>query len=329
MRQAQPFGGDWTQDKLTRLRNYLEAYMQIFKKRSEAHTVYVDAFAGTGAIQPKGTDSNHSSSESQDTDDQLTLTMEELESSNFSYFEKLEDGDQQSILEGSPRVALSIEPSFGSFLFIEKDPHKARMLKTLRQEFPEKANRIQIEQADANDYLIRWIGEQNWKKTSSVMKQTRSVMFLDPFGMQVEWKLLETIAGTKGIDLWLLVPIRMGVNRLMPQHNLPSTAWEERLTRFLGTDEWKERFYRTPSQIHLFEEDVSLEKTVNYRGLVQYFLERLRSIFGEKGVAPRPLTLFNSRNVPLYMLCFVSSNQTGVRIADYLLTHKAKRKRGG
>jgi len=45
------FGGDWTTDKLERVRKYLCAYTTIFKKNLRASyftTIYVDAFAGTG-----------------------------------------------------------------------------------------------------------------------------------------------------------------------------------------------------------------------------------------------------------------------------------------
>lgn len=45
------FGGPWTEEKLTRLRKYLEAYTVIFTRNPVAarfRRVYVDAFAGTG-----------------------------------------------------------------------------------------------------------------------------------------------------------------------------------------------------------------------------------------------------------------------------------------
>lgn len=45
------FGGDWTSDKLERVRKYLCAYTTIFKNNVRASyfsTIYVDAFAGTG-----------------------------------------------------------------------------------------------------------------------------------------------------------------------------------------------------------------------------------------------------------------------------------------
>ena len=53
----------------------------------------------------------------------------------------------------------------------------------------------------------------------------------------------------------------------------------------------------------------------------QYFIKRLRAIFA--GVASNPLSLRNSRNVPLYLLCFAAANPRGaptaVKIAEDIL----------
>lgn len=297
MTQQQSFGGVWTQDKLERLHGYLEAYMQIFKNQLWAQTVYVDAFAGTGTIPKKSVVPT-------------SLTTDASDEQNL-----------QAFLNGSARIALTVEPPFGRYLFIEQSARKVRELRSLKLAFPDKAGRIQIEQADANDYLIRWMDQTNWKTT-------RAVVFLDPCGMQVEWRLLEKIADTKAIDLWLLVPIGMGANRLMTQSDLPPQEWQDRLTAFFGTDEWQQRFYRSPAQPDLFGEGPTQEKAANYDELATYFVERLQTIFGEKGVAPHPLTQRNSRNSPMFLLCFAAANRTGVKIADWLLTNKPKRKRG-
>ncbi len=45
------FGGNWTSEKLERLRKYLHAYTIIFNSNESArklYPVYIDAFAGTG-----------------------------------------------------------------------------------------------------------------------------------------------------------------------------------------------------------------------------------------------------------------------------------------
>lgn len=62
-------------------------------------------------------------------------------------------------------------------------------------------------------------------------------------------------------------------------------------------------------------------KDASFDAIGAYFLERLRTIFAD--VAPRAKPLLNSRNNPLYLLCFAAANPRGaptaVRIADYLL----------
>ena len=292
MTQQQIFGGTWTQDKLERLEGYLFAYAQIFKAQTWAQTVYVDAFAGTGRIQLKA-----------------AVSGAEKDEEQF-----------QKFLDGSARIALAVEPSFNRYLFIEKDAKKAQELNELKRAFPERADRIKIAAAEANSYLLEWIAKTNWKST-------RAVMFLDPYGMQVNWSLLEAIAKTKAIDLWLLVPVGIGVNRLMTQNDLPPVEWQERLTAFLGTEEWQDCFYKPITQPDLFDEGPTVEKAANYEELASYFVERLRILFGEEGIALNPLTQRNSRNAPMFLLCFASANKTGVKIADWLLTNKPKERR--
>ena len=57
-----------------------------------------------------------------------------------------------------------------------------------------------MKNVEANAYLKSWCGETDWRRT-------RAVIFLDPYGMQVEWSLVEQIARTHGVDLWLLFPL--------------------------------------------------------------------------------------------------------------------------
>jgi three-Cys-motif partner protein len=44
---GQQFGGDWTEEKLDRVRKYLAAYATIMNKQ-KFRFAYIDAFAGTG-----------------------------------------------------------------------------------------------------------------------------------------------------------------------------------------------------------------------------------------------------------------------------------------
>lgn len=293
MTKQDAFGGPWTQDKLERLKRYLEAYVKVFKNQDWAKTVYVDAFAGTGSIPPKKTKPRD------------TAQLEII------------DPEVQDFLAGSAKVALGIEPAFGQYLFIENSKKKIEELDNLKQEFPHRAERIEVVNADANEYLMEW--------ARKVTGTTRAVVFLDPCGMQVEWRLLEALAGTKVVDLWLLVPIGMGVNRLLTQGELPPQEWQDRLTTFFGTEEWLEEFYKPVVAENLFGlETDDIQKVANYEALAAYFVKRLKTIFPE--VAPNPLTQRNSKSSPMFMLCFAAQHPKALEIATYILSMKLKRR---
>jgi len=137
--------------------------------------------------------------------------------------------------------------------------------------------------------------------------------------MQVKWHLLEEIAATKAIDLWVLFPLGVAVNRLLTRKSPPPKVWEQKLTDFFGTEDWKDRFYQRQSD--MFGNEIS-SKTANLQQIGQFFIERLQTIFAD--VAPKPRMLASARNTPLYLLCFAAGNQRGaktaIKIADHILT---------
>ena len=299
------FGGSWTEDKLARVRGYLGAYTTIFTKNERARhfrTTYVDAFAGTGARSaPKPP-----------------------QATEGSLFEDAEaDPEARSFKRGSARAALEVEPAFDSYVFVDRNPDHAEQLRRLGEEFPEKSGRISVERAEANAFLRRWCAETDWDAN-------RAVVFLDPYGMQVDWSTIEAVAATEGVDLWVLFPLGQAVNRLLTRRRLPEGALADRLTRHLGTESWREEFYRAadaaddeaqPSMFEGPEEERGILKTASLEAIGAFFVRRLGEIFA--GVAPNPLMLKNSRNVPIYLLCFAVGNPRGaptaVNIAGYLL----------
>jgi len=288
------FGGAWTTEKLERLRKYLVAYTTIFSKNPKAQnliTIYVDAFAGTGyRNKPTKTDPD------------------------APLFPELTEPETVDFLKGSARIALEVDPPFNQYLFIEQDTEHTRELEKLKVQFPNKAGAVKIIQGEANTYLKKWCSETNWQKH-------RAVMFLDPYGMQVEWPLIEAIATTRAIDLWLLVPFGMGVNRMLTNNVLPPVEWSEKLTRIFGTDLWEKEFYSTHKKQTLFDNDEVQVKNADFRKIEQFFVGRLNTIFAE--VAKNPLWLMNSKNSPLYLLCFAAGNPRGaptaVKIAQDIL----------
>lgn len=288
------FGGDWTQKKLERVRKYLGAYTRIFASNPRAKTlkpVYVDAFAGSGY-----------------------RTESRRQTMNAELFPELSDPESQAFRKGSARIALEVDPPFKGYLFVEQDPDFTCELLKLKQEFPEKASIIDIIESDSNEYLKKWCAETDWNVT-------RAVVFLDPYGMQVNWELIEAIAATKAIDLWILFPIGMAVNRLLTTGGLPPEEWQGLLTRMFGTREWESAFYDTHATGDLFGEVTQKVKHADFRKIGQFFVSRLKTIFA--GVSERPLPLMNSKNIPLFLLCFAAGNprgaSTAIKIANHIL----------
>jgi three-Cys-motif partner protein len=176
------FGGPWTERKLKCLRDYLCAYRTIFtgnEKASYFRTWYVDAFAGTGSRT----------------------------AADLPLLDSDDDAEAKAYQEGSARIALDLPSPFDQYFFIEKSrKHADELQRVITTDYTKLDDRCEIRTGEANAEIRKWCAARDWKKD-------RAVVFLDPYGMQVEWATIQTLASTKGIDLWYLFP---GIARLLP-----------------------------------------------------------------------------------------------------------------
>lgn len=279
------FGGDWTEDKLTRLAKYLAAYRTVFTGNSGARhltTWYVDAFAGTGS---RSTSVNAASGQSLSDE-----AYEDVESTRYR--------------DGSAKIALGLPSPFNRYLFIEKSKSRIGELSGLIQrEFTSLEGRCELKQADANDVLCTWCKERNWTKE-------RAVVFLDPYGMQVEWSTIQALGATKAVDLWYLFPL--GVARMLTHDGNIDDSWRKRLNSLFGTTEWEERFYHTEVKQDLFGQWEERRRDATLENIQGYIKERLETCFT---VAADSLVLRNSKASPLFALCFAAANERGAPTA--------------
>lgn len=151
---------------------------------------------------------------------------------------------------------------------------------------------------------------------------SRAVLFLDPYGMQVDWSTVSTVAHTRAIDLWHLVPVGIGVNRMLPKSGNVPVEWAARSDRCFGNKEWREVFYQQSGQSSFFDDQRNaVIKDAGNPKIKDYFLSRLKSVF--PGVSDDVLPLYNSTNSLMYVLCFACGNPHGktlaLRIAKYVL----------
>lgn len=285
------YGGDWTEDKLDKLRKYLPAYTRIFNSNPRARyltTIYVDAFAGSGYRRSRSR-------------------------GDAPLFGEVADPDAIALLKGSARIALEVEPPFDRYIFVDVKSAHAKALQALCDEFAHRRDRVEVLREDANAFLRKWIGETDWRKT-------RAVVFLDPYGMQVKWDVIAALGRTKSVDLWILFSLE-GANRHLTRNRIPTGGFASRLDALFGTAEWRTEFYVSSPQPNLFDDSEGVLKDADFDKIAGFFRRRLRDVFYR--VADNDLILRNSRNVPLFLFCFASANpkgaSTAINIANYIL----------
>lgn len=277
----QLFGGGWTERKLDALHKYLRAYAKALSNTA-FNRVYIDAFAGTGYREQR-----------------ISARVQPLPDIFADELGELHAPEPQHFLDGSAKIALKVEPPFHRFIFIENDDAKVQELERLKAEFPPQASAIDIRAGDANKTIQDIC--TNWDN-----RETRGVLFLDPFGMQVDWATIDAVAKTRCIDTWILFPF--AANRLMTKspNDIPQ-SWRARLEKLFGTSDWEQRFYKKHTLRDIFDGDMTVvQKALTLEGLGAYYGERLRTVFPV--VAPNPRILCSESNRPLFQLFFAAAN---------------------
>jgi len=284
---VQKFGGNHTDQKLDVVAEYLAAYVKVMKKQ-DFELSYVDAFAGSGASTSKGSASTQN-------DPKLF--------------------DTNAIISGSPVRALSIVPAFDEYLFIDTKKENVNSLNAMAKNHPGKC--IEVKRGDANAELISFCEriKRNWK--------ARAVVFLDPFGLSVEWKTISALAQTQKVDLWYLVPVHAMSRQIKDNGEFLKSA--EKIDVLWGSTKWREKAVRTvDTSEDLFGDiDNRVEKIAKAKQFSEMFREHLEGVF-EGGVAETYLPLGKGR-LHEFSLMFACANPskaaftTAIRIANHIL----------
>lgn len=248
---AHRFGGVWTEIKLNALTEYLNFYQNALKNQG-FETWYIDAFAGTG--------DRHA----------------ELERGGI--FEGAPIEHVEEILDGSARKALQVDPPFNHYWFNETHRGRGDILRALKTNF---MHDIRVMPGEANAELRQLFASAPWANHRDSWKQ-RGVVFLDPYGMSVEWSTLQSLAATKKVDVWYLFPRKAVVQQLANDIGGIDEGKRRSLKRIFGTEEWESEFYRPmPIQHKLFEQSEvsSLGRVASPDEISAYARKRLRTVF--------------------------------------------------
>lgn len=219
--------------------------------------------------------------------------------------------DIQVTIGAAKRIVEIDKPiSFDQYYFVEKIPANAKELnKNTKKAFPQK--KISIKVGDCNNELKKLA---KYLKTEG-HKKYRVLAYIDPCGMELEWSSIEELKGTK-IDIWILVPTGLGVNRLLKRDGNISDAWLKRLVNFLGLpeDEIKKYFYKNKTELTLFGEITNQAKETDaISKSADLYRKRLKEVFE---YVSEPFVLQNSKGTTMYHLFMASSNKTALKIAN-------------
>ncbi len=251
--------GKWTTFKLDYLQRYIDLFEKSMRGKSWCARCYIDLYAGTGKFQVEG---------------------------------------QSSFQLGSALLALTTKHPFTHYFLVEKSQENFDILSKRCESINGVKKRILC--GDAN-VRVREIVEEiktiECNRPKDHQWSSLNLAFLDPDGLELEWKTIETLASVRKMDL-IIYYSQSGLTRNFK--NCIEVDADTDIDRFFGDREWR-NIYRT-SQLNI------------HRKLIDYYKHKLTTLgyMDVKDVedSAEPL-MKNSKEAPLYRLIFASKHERG------------------
>ncbi len=278
---SQDWGGGWTEKKLLAFEAYVNAYLNIMIAQKEKYkgwpmTIYFDGFAGSGKRNILSTD-------------------------NEKLFNEITN-DEITVYKGSAERVLSMTKQFDEYYFVDNDSEAINILKgDLAAKSLIKGN---------CNYIIDDVNEELKKFSRYLDKNKAALIFLDPFGMQLNWESIELLKD-KRVDLWILLPSGVIINRFLDRKG--KLLFSEKLQSFFGMSEQEIRaiFYKTETIETFFDtENRIIKLSDSITKIADVYIKGLKNIF--KFVTNDPLKLLNTKDIPIYHFVFASNNETAL-----------------
>jgi three-Cys-motif partner protein len=283
---TQTFGDQHTVQKLETVQRYLQAYVTALKFQG-FDLLYVDACAGSGSSMPKA---------------QAKFEDESAQEKLLGLDERIADTDQ--IIVGSALRALGVNPPFHQYLLNDvKKSNVEALRRAIRDDFPDLASRVQLTQMDANEMLRNLCKSHNWKKT-------RAVVFLDPFGLQIDYETLVLLGKTQAVDVWYLVPV-FAMYRQVDGSGHINPDGGPRVDAALGTTKWRDvAAVEEDAPTDLFEQlQPKSRRAVTTAWFEKVARERIGAAFGGR-VLDESLPL-GRKGIQEFSLMFAWANPSG------------------
>jgi three-Cys-motif partner protein len=209
--------------------------------------------------------------------------------------------------------ALSVDPPFSRHVFIEGHSARFRELETIREDNPNKL--IECRHGDANTEIRSIFAEPPWKGLVGGRGNCRAVVFLDPYGMNVEWDTLRMLARTQAVDVWYLFPLQAVTRQLSVDISRVDTHKQNRLDDIFGTPDWRTELYQTQVVTDLFAQTFNTStRRVTQQQIETYTRMRLGTLFR---YVSEPLPLIAEGRGHLFSL-FCLSNSSSDKAIDLI-----------
>jgi three-Cys-motif partner protein len=262
--------GEWVKEKLYYVKRYIDAFEIAMRGRSWRRRIFIDLFSGPGKCVVR---------------------------------------DTNEFLLGSPLLALQTQYPFTDYYFIDLEQSNIDSL----------AYRVS-ESSIPKDHVHYFMGNANSKVKDVFMEIAEcdkefirgvlpclNLAFLDPEGLELEWKTIETLAHLNRMDL-IIHYSQNGLTR-----NLDKCYSSEKDTvvdSFFGDRKWRDVYGNALSK----RESIGV-----HRALIDYYKSKLSDlgyivINDSDEVAHEPLIRNTQRNAPLYRLIFASKHPLGNKI---------------
>ena len=258
-----PEVGRWAEDKYCLMGMYATLFSTGMKKKWDER-IYVDLYAGAGYSRVRGTN---------------------------------------TILAGSPILALSVENPFDKYIFCEKEERPLSALKLRSSRIAPRAN-VNFISGDCNrkvDEICREI------PAASSSRTVLTLCFVDPFDIEIKFDTVRKIS-SRFVDFLVLLAVYMDANRNYARY---TTEESHKIDEFLGYSAWRSAWAtaqqnRMPFPNFLAQQFAERMETLRYLPQPLYNMKKVRS---------------DEKNLPLYYLALFSRHALAYRFWEDVLSY--------
>ncbi|HEV2696951.1 MAG TPA: three-Cys-motif partner protein TcmP, partial [Terriglobales bacterium] len=183
---------------------------------------------------------------------------------------------------GSPLNALLVQPAFREYHLIDLDGDRVDGLRTVVGERKD----VFLRTGDCNEILLQEVFPRVQHDDFTEGGYKRGLCLLDPYGLTLDWKVIERAGAMKSLDIFINFPIyAININVLRRDPSTALAGQIERMTAYWGDESWRDVGYETTDPDLFGNTDV--EKVSNKK-FASAFRKRLKEVAGFKRV-PEPL----------------------------------------